>query len=350
VTFARAPWAPKAARAAVLAALVAAPFLLSEFRLGLLTDILIFGLWVVSLDLLIGYAGLVSLGHAAFFGLGAYTVALLATEEVTTSVLLTLPAAVLLAGLAAVVLGWLATATRGVAFIMLTLALGEILFVLAATWKSVTRGDDGLPLAGDLMLLPGFGIEFFESDFGFYFYVLALFLLGLLLVKLIVNSPFGLVLEGIRENPERMASLGYWVKGYKLAAFTIAGALAGLAGALHAQKFQFVSPELLGFTLSALALVMHTIGGGRSLYGPVLGAGVVLFVRDELSATFEHWLLLLGIVFILFVYFLPRGIAGLIDRRPRTAARLPAAGGKGGPAPASLVGPRSESPAEESRR
>jgi len=330
--------------------LVAAPFLLGEFRLGLLTDVLIFGLWVVSLDLLIGYAGLVSLGHAAFFGLGAYTVALLASEEVTTSVLLTLPAAILLAGFAAVVLGWLATATRGVAFIMLTLALGEILFVLAATWKSVTRGDDGLPFGGDLMLFPGVGVELFESDLGFYFYVLGLFLAGLLLVKLIVGSPFGLVLEGIRENPERMASLGYWVKGYKLAAFTIAGAIAGLAGALHAQRLQFVSPELLGFTLSALALVMHTIGGGRSLYGPVLGAGVVLLVRDELSATFEHWLLLLGVVFILFVYFLPRGIAGLIDRRPRTAARLPAAGGQVGPASASPVGHRTEAPTEESRR
>jgi branched-chain amino acid transport system permease protein len=304
-----------------VAVLVAAPFVVGDYRLGLLTDILIYGLLVVSLDLLIGYTGLVSLGHAAFFGLGAYAVGVLAERDVSSSLVVVLPVAVLVAGLVALVLGWFATATRGVAFIMLTLAFGQLLFVLAVSWRSLTNGDDGLAGIRDATLVPGSDLEPFPDDLAFYFYALAVFLAGYLVVRTLVRSPFGLALEGIRENPERMTALGYWVRGYKLAAFTAAGALAGLAGALHAQKLQFVSPEDLGFTLSALVLVMHTIGGARSLWGPVVGAGLVLLVRDELSAAFDRWQLLLGVVFILFVYLLPQGIAGLFAGRGRV--RLP---------------------------
>ena len=288
--------------------LVAAPFLLSGFRLRLLTEVLIFGLFAASLDLLLGFTGLVSLGHALFFGVGAYTAALVA-NQVTPQPLVLLVAAVVVAALVAVVTGALAVRARGVFFLMLTLAFGQLAFSLAESWTPVTGGANGLPLP-TLPLLSGV--------VPFYYYALAAFAVGYAALRRVVDSPFGRSLVGVRENEARMRAVGYDVRGVKLAAYVVAGAFAGFAGALYAQQQRFVSPGLVGFETAALVLVMVILGGRGTLVGPVLGAGVVLLLRDELSARFERWQLLLGLVFILVVYLLPRGLAGL--RRPRTAS------------------------------
>lgn len=305
-------------RAALVAAvLLAAPALLGGFRLNLLVDTLVIGLAVASLDLLIGYTGMLSLGHAAFFGTGAYTVALLGQAGVV-SPLVALPAALVVGALVAVVLGWFATEVSGVAFIMVTLAFAEILFVLTSRWRSVTNGDDGISGLAGAVLTPGAGPL---QGPAFYYYALVVCGLGYLALRTVVRSPFGQSLRGIRSNPARMRSVGYWVKGYQLAAFTLAGAVAGLAGGLYAQHLRFVSPAIIGFTLSALMLVMHKIGGGGTLWGPVIGTGIVLFLRDELSTRLDQWQLVLGVVFVLVVYFLPDGVAGLLGARRPPARR-----------------------------
>lgn len=301
----------------VSAVLLVTPLLLGGFRLNLLIDTLIIGLAVASLDVLIGYTGMLSLGHAAFFGTGAYAVALLDRAGVTTP-LVALPAALALGALVAVVLGWFATEVRGIAFIMVTLAFAEILFVLTSQWRSVTNGDDGLSGLSGAVLSPG--AEPLQGP-AFYYYALVVCGVGYLALRTVVRSPFGQSLRGIRSNPARMTSVGYWVKGYRLGAFTIAGAVAGLAGGLYAQHLRFVSPAIIGFTLSALMLVMHKIGGGGTLWGPVIGTGIVLFLRDELSSRFDQWQLVLGVVFVLVVYFLPDGVAGLLGWRRAPARR-----------------------------
>lgn len=296
-------------RAATVALLAAAPFLLGDFRLLLLGDILVYGLLAASLDLLVGYTGLPSLGHAAFFGVGGYVAALVA--ETTTNGPVQLVGAVAVATLVALGTGWLAVRTRGVYLLMLTLAFAQLLYSLALTWTPVTGGANGLPVAR-VSLWPGDDGSLLAGDRALYWYVLAGFLLGYLVLRLVVGSPFGRALAGMRENEARMRSLGYSVVGCKLAAFCIAGAVGGLAGALFVQHQLFISPSNISFELSAVSLVVVVIGGVRSLYGPVLGAAVFVLVREELSSVLaDHWQLGLGALFILVVYLLPGGIAGL---------------------------------------
>jgi len=317
-----APWVRRALPAAALLLLAAAPFLVNGFRLRLLTEVLIFGLLAASLDLLVGYTGLTSLGHALGFGVSAYATGILATR-VTANASLTLLAGVAAAVLVSLVTGALAVRARGVYFLMLTLAFGQLAFSLADTWTPVTGGSNGLSLPviqlvlPVIQLVPGAEGGLLSGVVGFYYYALVAFVLGYAALRRVVGSPFGLALVGIRENEARMRAVGYAVQGYKLAAYCTAGALAGYAGALYAQQQRFVSPGLAGFETSALALVMVIIGGRGTLVGPVLGAGVVLLLRDELSTRFEEWQLVLGVVFIAIVYFLPRGLAAAL--RPRRA-------------------------------
>lgn len=300
--------------AALLLVLLVAPLPLNAFRVGLLTEVLIFGLLAASLDVLVGYTGLPSLGHAAYFGVGGYTVALLA-RSLTDSAAVGLLGGVAGAVLVAVVTGWLAVRTRGVYFLMLTLAFAQLLFALALTWP-VVGGANGLSVPR-FALLPGDGGRLLAQPLGFYYYVLVVVLLSYAALRTVVGSPFGRTLVGVRENEARMRALGYSVPGYKLAAYVIAGGFAGLAGALFVQHQRFISPSNVSFEISALVLIMVIMGGAGTLHGPVIGAAVVLLLRDELSSRFEHWELLLGLVFVAFVYLLPRGVAGL---RRRVAA------------------------------
>lgn len=297
-----------AARLGVVALLVLAPALLDGYRTFLLTEILIFGLFAASLDLLLGYAGLPSLGQGGYFGVGAYAAGLLALHTTANAFAQILVATGVAAGFA-VVTGFFAVRSRGVYFLMLTLAFGQLLWVLSLNWTSLTGGSNGI-FGIPFPTLAGRSHWLANADH-FYWYTLAVFLVGYLVLRLVVRSPFGRALAGIRENEARMSSLGYNVPLYKLAAFTIAGSISGYAGALACQQPRYFSPEGMSFEVSAVAIVVIVIGGERSLIGAVLGSAFYFIVRDQLSDVLSsHWQLALGVVFVLVVYFLPGGLVG----------------------------------------
>jgi branched-chain amino acid transport system permease protein len=305
-------------RLAVLVLLVLAPLLLNDFRTLLLTEILTFGLFAASLDLLLGYTGLPSLGHAAYLGVGAFTTAHMALH-VTSNVFAQLVVAMAASAAIALAVGIFAVRARGVYFLMLTLAFGQLLFQLATNWSKISGGSNGLPSIPQPTLGVG-GTTALAGNTHFYFYALAVFLAGYVVLRLVVSSPFGRALGGIRENETRMSSIGYNVALYKLAAFTIAGAIAGLAGALVAQRLKFVSPDVMRFEESILAVIALIIGGQRSLVGPVIGAGVYYVISEQMSSVFSsHWPMVIGGVFVLVVYVMPGGIVGL-GRTLRAAA------------------------------
>jgi branched-chain amino acid transport system permease protein len=300
------------ARAALLVLLAAAPLYLGDFRTNLLARILSFGLFAASLDLLIGYTGLPSLGHAAFFGIGGFGAALLALH-VTSNVFAQLGVATGAAALAAGTVGAFAVRSRGVYFLMLTLATGEILASLAVSWTSVTQGTNGLSI-GNGSFYPGDGrpLDLNLRTDTVYYYVLAAVLAGYLFLRLLVASPFGRAIVGVRENEARMRSLGYSVTLYKIGAIVIAGGLAGFAGALTVQQQKYVDYTIFSFTnYSALAVIALIIGGRATLLGPVLGGAFVFILRDQLSSHFsQHWPIVLGGIFVLVVYLFPGGLMG----------------------------------------
>ena len=307
----------------VLVLLAAAPFVLAPFATTVLGRILVFALFAVSLDLLVGVTGLPSLGHAAYFGVGAYTAGLVAVN-VTSEGLVPVLVAGLAGAVAAAATGWLAVRSSGVFFLMLTLAIGEIVFQLATTLDSVTGGSNGLygipavRLGGTPLTLAGY----------VYWFVLAVAVIGFACLWLVSRSPVGGVLRGIRDNEPRMRSLGYSPFRYKYVAFVLAGAFAGVAGGLFALQVRLVTPSEAGFTTGALALLAVILGGAGSLWGPVLGAAVVVLVRDALGPTLDgHGPLVLGIVFVLAVYLLPRGFAGLAGIGGVLSRRRAARGG-----------------------
>ncbi|HEY1369333.1 MAG TPA: branched-chain amino acid ABC transporter permease [Gaiellaceae bacterium] len=306
-----------AVRLAVLALLAVAPAMLDTYRTFLLTEILIFGLFAASLDLLLGYTGLPSLGHAGSFGVGGDAAGLLALH-VTSNAFAQLAVALGVAAGVALVTGVFAVRSRGVYFLMLTLAFGQLLWVLALNWTSVTGGSNGIyglpapTLAG--------GSTWLSLSDHFYWYTLAVFLSGYVVLKLVVASPFGRSLAGVRGNEERMGSLGYSVPLTKLAVFTLAGGIAGFAGALACQQSKYFSPDGMAFDVSAVAVVVIVIGGQRTLLGAVLGAAFYYIMRDQLSDVLSsHWQLVLGLVFVLVVYLLP---GGLVSGGRRLRARL----------------------------
>lgn len=326
-------WTPVAV--ACLLLLAVAPYTLAVYPLKVLTEILIYVILAMSLDLLFGYTGLASLGHALYFGVGGYTAGLLAVHF-TESALVGLAAGLVAGAVSAVSTGWLAIRSRSVYFIMLTLAFSELAFSLATSWSSLTGGDQGLIGIPPASLPDGTRFNGVLNLPTFYYYVAIVAVVCYLLMRALVRSPFGLSLRGIRENEARMRSLGYPVFRYKLAAYVVAGAFAGLSGSLYVQYSDFVSPDYIGFQLSALVLVMVMVGGSGTLYGAVLGSAFVVVLRDELSAAFQQWEAVLGAVFILFVYFLPSGLAGLVrllGRLVRGRVGRTGHGGTGSPGP-----------------
>ncbi len=294
------------------------PLVVRTYFLSLAIEVLIFALFAMSLDLLLGYAGLTSFGHAVFFGLGAYILAYLSSRNelalrLTNNLLLTLPLVVIGTALAAAVIGIFVLRTRGIYFLMVTLAFGQMLFSIAISWARVTGGSDGL--AGVPRPLIGVGPlnYIFDSRESFYYLVLVVFLLVWWLLRRIVASPFGWTLRGIRENEARLSALGYNTFRYKMVAFVIAGALAGVAGALLAHFFGIASPDNLYWTVSGQVMIMLIVGGTGTLSGPILGAAMVRLLRNFASSYTERWETLVGLVFILFVIFAPRGLVGLLS-------------------------------------
>ncbi|TMC36402.1 MAG: branched-chain amino acid ABC transporter permease [Chloroflexi bacterium] len=290
------------------------PLWAPRFWIYIATQALIFAIFAMSLDLLLGYAGLPSLGHAAFFGVGAYACALLALRQVDGLFPLLLVGAVA-AAIVAVPIGALSLRTTGIYFLMLTLAFGQMLWGLAVNWVSLTRGTDGLigiPRP-TLVGLDAFEISLYERG-AFFILCLIVAIVTFALLQMLARSPFGKTLEGIRENERRMRALGFPTVRYRFAAFVTAAAVAGIAGALAAMSNGYATPDLLYWTVSGLALVAVVVGGARSLIGPVLGAFVVLFAQLGLSTYLERWELILGAIFIAFVLFVPGGLVGLVRR------------------------------------
>lgn len=289
--------------------LIVLPFALSSYQLGLATKMLIFALFATSLNLILGYAGLPSLGHAAYFGVGAYTVGLLLVK-VLDNFWLAFGAGLAASTAAAALFGLLALRTKGAYFLMITLALSQVVWGLAFGWRALTGGDDGLP-----------GVPRpFADGRSFYYFTLTITALGMAAFWLVVRSPFGAALAGIRESERRMQVLGYNTWLHKYAAFVISGALAGAAGNLFAYYNGFVSPAYLSVVLSASALIMVILGGAGTLFGPALGAALIVILENAVSAQTERWLTVLGLIYIGVTFFAPAGLIGLARERWRRAA------------------------------
>jgi branched-chain amino acid transport system permease protein len=303
---------PRAIGLVVAGLLVVAPLALPPFAMTLLTEAAILGLFAMSLDLMVGYTRLVSFGHAAAYGLGAYACGYVLLNTGMPLLFAVLTAA-LLTGCIAVGVGWICTRATGVSFSMLTLAFAQLLYAIAFKWTSVTGGSNGL--AG-IPRTPGpFGFSALSSKAGFYYLVLACLIGAFLLCSALVRSPFGAVLRGIRENEAKTLALGYNTRLYKIAVVAISYALGGLAGALYAPFAGFANTELLFWLLSGQVLIMVIVGGAGTLAGPVLGAAFFMLMEHQLSAFTEAWALYFGLIFVAFVLFAPEGIWGLATRR-----------------------------------
>ncbi len=296
-----------------LAAVAGLPWLTGSYPVKLAQEILIWGIFAMSLDLLVGYAGLVSFGHSAFFGLGGY-VAALALKHWAPSLAAALLAPAAAAAAAGLVIGYLSIRVSGVYFIMLTLAFSQM-FYAAAFSAEFLGASDGLP-GVPRPRLPRVDLN---DTATFHLYVVVVFLLAGVALYRIVRSPFGHVLRGIADNEHRMVAVGYPVNRFKLVAFVVAGTIAGIAGSLYAQFNGYVSPEALFWTTSGEALLMVIIGGTGTLAGPVLGAAAFIGLQSLVSSYTDRWMLILGAVFIGFVLRAPAGLLGLV--RPGVGAR-----------------------------
>lgn len=300
-----------------VAALALYPLVGDIFYVQLFAKIMVLSVFAMSLDLLVGFTGLVSLGHAAFFGLGAYALMLLSPQYEAASLWLSVPAAIAVAAIGALIIGALVLRTSGVYFIMVTLAFAQMLYYFAIKSKAL-GGSDGayIYLKPDAAIL-GWRPFDLGNRVHFYYVALAVMVATYALLRTVLRSLFGHVILGIRANEQRMRALGYPVFRYKLAAFVLAGALAGLAGYLEAAQYGYVSPEFFGWQESGSLLMMVILGGIGTLFGPILGAFALTLLQDVLSdeailrGFHKHWLLPMGIFVVLAVLLLPRGIGGL---------------------------------------
>jgi branched-chain amino acid transport system permease protein len=301
----------RAIRLVPVVVLALAPLGLPPFAMTLLTEAVILGLFAMSLDLMFGYTRLVSFGHAAAYGIGAYASGWMLLHAAMPLLLAVLAAAVL-TGIIAIGVGWICTLTTGVSFSMLTLAFAQLLYAIAFKWTDVTGGSDGL--AG-IPRTPGpFGLTALSGKTGFYYLALVCLIGAFALCSALVRSPFGAVLRGIRENEAKTTALGYNTRLYKVTVVAISYALGGLAGALYAPFAGFANTELLFWLLSGQVLIMVIVGGAGTLIGPILGAAFFMLMEHQLSSLTEAWALYFGLIFIAFVLFAPDGILGLLAR------------------------------------
>jgi branched-chain amino acid transport system permease protein len=302
-------WEAAAPALLVLTALVAAPFFLSIYGVIVLTEILTMSLFALSFNLLFGYTGLLSFGQAGFFGSGAYF-AVLTLIHGPDSLWAALAAAVIGSAVLAAAIGWLCVRLDEIYFAILTLGFGMMLFTIAHNWRSVTGGSDGL---GNFTL-PGLNLFGHEVSLfhpvSFYFLVLLIVALGTLLLSRVVGSPFGLLLRGARENSLRVSFVGANVRTLRLFAFILAGALAGLAGALFAVFNRIASPEMLHWSFSGKAVLMTILGGSGVFLGPAVGAAIFFVLEHVITAHTTNWMIFLGAILVLLVLVFPKGVFG----------------------------------------
>ena len=285
----------------VIAGLVC-PIVLSTYYVRLFTLALIWAIFAMSLDLILGLGGIISLGHAVFFGISAYTIGL-AARFLTPNLFLQIGLALFISAFAALVLGWLLLRSRGVYFMMLTIAFSQVFRAIAHSWRSVTGGADGL--SGFVRPMWMTSVE------TFYYFALFVFVAVFLFLRFFVKSRVGISLIGIRESEKRMTSLGYPVDRIKLLSFMVSGGLGGVAGLLNVYFNGYISPDYFSVDTSAQAIIMIILGGAGTLIGPILGSFFVIYMQNILSAVMERWTLVLGILFILVVIGAPAGIVGL---------------------------------------
>lgn len=299
---------------AVVAALALVPLLGNAFHVTLMTKVAALAIFAMSLDLLLGVAGLVSFGHAAFFGLAAYGVAMLAPEYDAANLLTILPQAIGVSALAALAIGSLSLRTSGIYFIMVTLAFGQMAFFAIHDTAFFGGSDGKLIFAKPVVALGETQIADLSNGDLYYWVCLGFVVLSYLVLAGLKQSPFGHILQGIRSNEQRMRALGYRTYVYKLIAFVIAGALAGLAGVLAAYQAEYVSPALLGWKESGMGLMMVILGGSNTFWGPALGALALTLAQEGLKDLTGHWMGLLGLAIVLVVVFAKGGLAGVVAR------------------------------------
>ncbi|MDH0686343.1 branched-chain amino acid ABC transporter permease [Achromobacter animicus] len=311
----------------VLCVLLGGGAFASDYVLGVVAEILIMAIFAMSLNLLVGYTGLMSFGHAVFFGVATYTVIALGVH-LGISGWWGLAAGIVVATALAAFIGAFCIRVSGIPFLMLTMAFSQLLFAAALKWRSVTGGTDGL-----IGFVPPelFGVSLAQSASARYAVVAIGFLLVLAFLGCLVRSPLGSIFIGIRDNEQRMRAIGYPVQRFKLLAFTIAGALAGVGGGLYALFNAYVSTDILHWQQSGDAMIMVVLGGGGTVIGPAIGAGIFLLLKNLVSSHIDYWAFWVGIIFILCVMFLREGIWGFVVHRvsrrasPKAPAQAPAA-------------------------
>jgi len=298
----------------VVAMLALTPLVLPPFWGHFTTEILIWGLLAMSSDLLIGYTGMVSFGHSAFFGLGVYgaAAALLLVEP--PNLLLAVVLGLVAAALVAMFVAYFSTRLRDIYFAITTLIFSQIFYVVIFTWTSVTGGENGLTFTRPGLGIPGLYVVRFTPA-TMHWFVLAVVAFSYLMLRRITRSPFGMVLQSIRENESRTRAIGYHVESYKMMAVMLSGLFAGLAGVLYALQNEFAAADFVFFLVSGETVIYNVMGGIGTLVGPLVGAGAFLLLREALSRFFsEYYLIPLGITFIAMVIFVPQGLLGFARR------------------------------------
>jgi len=294
--------------------LLIAPLVIPIYWVMLLSEILIMGLMAVSLNLLLGYTGLLSFGQGAFFGLGAYTAALM-LQAGYENLFLILLSGMLVALLAALVVGFFSVRLDEIFFAMITLGFGMMFFSIAHNWLDVTGGSDGMPVF-TLPSLNLFGLQLtFYTPINMYYLVFVVVLIGISLLWLIVHSPFGLILKSMRENKQRVSFIGGNVKTLRIAAFAISGAFTGLAGVLFCLFNNMATPEFMHWSFSSKPIIMSIIGGTGVFLGPLFGAGIFFILEQIIIQYTENWMLFLGIILIPIVLFFPQGVFGTLRNK-----------------------------------
>lgn len=285
------------------------PLILSPYYLGVVTSALILAILAMSANLLLGYVGLASVGQAAFFGVASYAVAIY-TRSVEGAAWSAMGIGMLAALTAGLVFGPLAIRTRDIFFLVIMLAFCQILYGLTYSWRSVTGGDDGLPGLERPILFHGLGLD---TPLSFYVFVAVVFVLVTAAFRIFVNSPFGLVLKGIKDSESRMSALGYNVWIYKYIAFVVSALLGGVSGILHAYYYGCPNPADFSLIHSSSALLMVILGGPGTLFGPLAGSLIIVFVREFVSSITDRWLIVLGLAYVCTVLFFPNGLIGALS-------------------------------------
>ncbi|HEY5829433.1 MAG: branched-chain amino acid ABC transporter permease [Hyphomicrobiaceae bacterium] len=300
----------------VMVLLIVAPFILPEFWRRFLTEILIWGLLAMSSDILIGYTGMVSFGHSAFFGLGMYGAAAALLMVKPPNLWLALLYGLVGSAMVALFVAYFSTRLRDIYFAITTLVFSQIFYVIIFTWTEVTGGENGLTFSRPQLGIPGIYTVPFTAE-TLHWFVLAVVTASYLILRRITRSPFGMVLQSIRENEPRTRAIGYPVERYKMMAVMLSGLFAGLAGVLYAVQNRFAAPDFVFFLISGEAVIFNVMGGIGTLVGPIVGAGFFLVMREGLSRIFGDqfpYLIPLGVIFIVMVIFLPQGLLGFAKR------------------------------------